>query len=495
MAKYKNSDRNQMQIKMIDFSNQLVEGTIEHTIDYLIENKIDLGVFDSKFRNEHTGAPAYHPKVMLKVILYAYTNGIISSRKIEKACNDNIIFMTLASDNKPHFTYIADFIHRFDEEIRNVFKEVLLICWELDLIGGEFLAIDGCKLSASAAKEWSGTFSDLGKKEEKIRKTLKYIMEEHMRNDQTGTDAGIKKRMEKIEAKADRVRKFLDEHEPRLGPRGNEIQSNITDNESARLKSSHGWIQGYNGMTMVDSKSQVVINGEVFGGNNESMYFQEFMEHTRKSVIAELPANILKTSAVIADTGFYSEDNLKYLGDEKIDSYIPDQYFRKRDPRFATKPRFNTGRRKGYLSEVDFSFDAEQNEYTCPNGRKLKYKGERKLRNNRGKRYEASWHDCKECPLRSRCLNTEKSRYRVIYVALPRYGRDYIKEMMSKIDSAKGRKIYSMRMGIVEPVYGNICHAKGMNRFNYRTKRKVNSQWLLYCMVHNIGKIANAMRN
>jgi transposase len=495
MVKYKPENRSQLEMKIIDYSAQLVEGSLEYAIDYLLEQRINLSKFDVAYNNDKTGAPAYSPKTMLKVVLFAYANGILSSRKIEKACQENVVFMALSGGHAPHFTYIAEFIHRFDEEIKNVFREVLLVCWELDLIGGEFLAIDGCKLSASAAKEWSGTFSDLGKKEEKIRKTLKHIMDEHMRNDQTGSDPGIKKRMEKIEAKADRVRKFLYDHEPRLGPRGNEIQSNITDNESARLKSSHGWIQGYNGMTMVDSKSQVVINAEVFGGNNESMYFQEFMEHTSKSVIAELPDNILKTSAVIADTGFYSEDNLKYLGDEEIDSYIPDQYYRKRDPRFATKPRFNTGRRKGYLSEVDFSFDTEQNEYTCPNGCKLKYKGERKLRNNRGKRYEASAHDCKECPLRSRCLNTEKNRNRVIYVALPRYDKDYIKEMMSKIDSANGRKIYSMRMGIVEPVYGNICHAKGMNRFNYRTKKKVNSQWLLYCMVHNIGKIANAMRN
>ena len=100
---------------MIDFSAQLVEGTIEHTIDYLIEHKVDLSIFNSRFRNDKTGAPAYHPKLMLKVILYAYTNGIISSRKIEKACEDNIIFMTLAADNLPHFTYIADFIHHFEK--------------------------------------------------------------------------------------------------------------------------------------------------------------------------------------------------------------------------------------------------------------------------------------------------------------------------------------------------------------------------------------------
>ncbi|MES0490040.1 MAG: transposase, partial [Leptospirales bacterium] len=125
MAKYKNSDRSQMEFKMIDFSQQLVEGTIEHTIDYLIEHKVDLLAFDSHFQNDRTGATAYHPKVMLKVILYAYSSGILSSRKIEKACIENVTFMTLAAGATPHYTYIADFIHRFEEEIKSIFLEVL----------------------------------------------------------------------------------------------------------------------------------------------------------------------------------------------------------------------------------------------------------------------------------------------------------------------------------------------------------------------------------
>ena len=253
MARYKDSNRSQIFFTEIDFSRQLVEGTIEHTIDYLIENKIDLSGFDQHFQNEKTGAPAYHPKVMLKVILYAYYNGILSSRKIEKACQTNIIFMTLAAGEKPHFTYIADFIHRFEEEIKQVFLEVLLICWEMELIGGEFLALDGCKLPSNAAKEWSGTFSDLEKKEEKIRKTVDFLTDKHKKLDRSDPEKKTtKSQINNITAKADKIKDYLKTHEPKMGSRGKEIQSNITDNQSAKMKTSKGVIQGYNAMAMVD---------------------------------------------------------------------------------------------------------------------------------------------------------------------------------------------------------------------------------------------------
>lgn len=496
MAKYKHNNRNQIEMRMIDFTEQLVEGTLEHTIDYLLEKRIDLGDFDEMFHNNTNGAPAYNPKILLKVILYAYANGILGSRKIEKACEQNIIFMTLSGGHVPHFTSIADFIHRFDVPIKKVFKEVLLICCELDLIGGEFLAVDGCKFASNSAKEWSGTFSDLEKKETKIRKTVEFLLEKHKGSDRLGIDCVARRQtIEKLESKADRIRNFLENNEPRLGPRGREIQSNVTDNQSARLKSAHGWVQGYNGVAMVDSKSQVILGAEVFGGNNEGMYLREFLQETRISVLDDPKNDFLASATLLADTGFFSEDNLKYLSDEKIKCLIPDQYYRKRDPRFATKSRHNTGRRKGYLDPSQFIYDAENHQYICPNNCQLTYKGIRKLGKSSGKRYESNPQDCKICSLKAQCHKDTNCKIRTIYNALGRYEIDYVKEMMSNIDSVHGRETYSKRMGIVEPVFANIRHAKRMDRFNYRTKRKVNSQWVLYCMVHNIGKITLAMRN
>jgi transposase len=497
MAKYKNSDRSQMQIKMIDFSAQLVEGTIEHTIDYLVEHKINLENFDANFKNDKTGAPAYHPKVMLKVILYAYSNGITGSRKIEKACGDNIIFMTLACDSTPHFTYIADFIHRFEEQIRKVFLEVLLVCWEMNLLGGEFLALDGCKLPSNSAKEWSGTFSDLKKKEVKIRKTVDFLLEKHKASDDSGDQKKSNQdQIQKITAKADKIRDFLENSQPKMGPRRNEIQSNITDNDSAKMKTSHGTIQGYNGLAMVDSKRQIILHAETHGGNNESQYTREFLNNSKAALLeGGIPDKLLTDATLIADTGFFSEDNLKFLDDENLDSIIPDNNFRKRDPRFQTMDRHREDGSKRKYNVDDFILDNDKKTCICPNEKNLAYKGIRPSGKATAHKYDASAGDCSVCDKKERCLKKGIVASRTLYVAIPKYGRNYSKEMMARVDTAEARDIYSKRMGIVEPVFGNIRACKGLHRFNYRGKRKVNLQWLMYCMMHNIGKIHNALQN
>ena len=496
MARYKDSDRSQIFFTEIDFSRQLVEGTIEHTIDYLLENKIDLTAFDKRFQNEKTGAPAYHPKVILKVILYAYYNSITTSRKIEKACQTNIIFMTLAAGKTPHFTYIADFVHRFEEEIKNVCLEVLLICWEMELIGGEFLALDGCKIPSNAAKEWSGTFADLAKKEEKIRKTVDFLVEKHKKLDQSDPEKKItKSQIDKITAKADKIRDYLETQEPQIGSRGKEIQSNITDNQSAKMKTSKGVIQGYNAMAMVDAKNQVIIHAEAHGGIAESQFTQEFMENAKTAILErELPQELLTESTVIADTGYFSEDNCKYFADENIDAYIPDTEFRKRDPRFVTADR-HKDKSKSKFSIESFTYDKENNQYICPNGKILHYLGIHAFGQGKGHKYNAKINDCRNCDLREKCLRKGAKTKRTLYKAIPKYGKNYSQEMMAKIDTPEARDIYSKRMGIVEPVFGNITACKKMDRLNYRGDRKVNCQWRLYAMVHNIEKIMRNMRN
>src|SRR5262249_26881896 len=137
------------------------------TINYLIDNEFDLSRFELRYHNDETGAPAYDPAILLKIILYAYSRGITSSRQIEQCCQENIIFMALSADTHPHFTTIADFISWSSEAIIELFRDVLLICNKMGLIGKEMFAVDGCKLGSNASKEWSGTLGDLKKKQQK----------------------------------------------------------------------------------------------------------------------------------------------------------------------------------------------------------------------------------------------------------------------------------------------------------------------------------------
>jgi transposase len=129
-----------------------------------------LSVFDSKYKNDDIGAPAYDPAILLKIVLYGYSKGIVSSRKIAQCCRENIIFMALSADTRPHFTTIASFISSLDKKTITLFRDILLVCDDQGLIGKEMFAIDGCKLPSNASKEWSGAKADFERKAAKMEK-------------------------------------------------------------------------------------------------------------------------------------------------------------------------------------------------------------------------------------------------------------------------------------------------------------------------------------
>ncbi len=271
MAKYRKYSYDQGVMVPVDFSKQIVPGTLEYTIHLLVENKIDFRGIESKYNNDHNGAPAYNPAILLKVVLLACSRGIISSGKIVEACRENIVFMALSADSMPDFTTIAAFIRNMKDEVKTIFTNVLLVCSEMELLGGTEFALDGCKISSNAAKENSGTFRDLELKKEKIEK-------------------------------------FLTENKQKQKSRGGESQSNITDNESAKIKTSHGVLQGSNGMALVDAKRQVVVNAEAFGSGHEHELLVPMIEGAKRN--AEeigLGNDYYRGKRIIADTGSFKE--------------------------------------------------------------------------------------------------------------------------------------------------------------------------------------------
>ncbi|MBI5188892.1 MAG: transposase [Nitrospirae bacterium] len=124
MAHYKDYSYDQGKFIPVFFDKQILHGTFEYTLSYLIDDEVDISIFEDRYRNDETGAPAYDPALLLKIILYAYSRGITSSRKIAQCCRENIIFMALSADTQPHFTTMADFIASLDQEIIRLFLEV-----------------------------------------------------------------------------------------------------------------------------------------------------------------------------------------------------------------------------------------------------------------------------------------------------------------------------------------------------------------------------------
>jgi len=153
-----------------------------------------------------------------------------------------------------------------------LFLEVLMICDEMGLIGKEMFAIDGCKLPSNASKEWSGTKADLQKKKEKMEKAIKQIIVRHQERDRTETDQAVLEKEEQyiatLKAKVKKIKTWLSDNDDKPAAAGTAPEEQHHDNESATMKTSHGVVQGYNGVAMVDSKHQVVVHAAATGGSN-----------------------------------------------------------------------------------------------------------------------------------------------------------------------------------------------------------------------------------
>ena len=493
MAKYKPSNENQMVMLPISLQDQLVPGTLEHTINRLVDENIDLSVFNERYKNDLTGATAIHPKILLKVILLAYAKGMISSRQIERACHENIIFIALSYGYAPDHTTIASFISSMQNEISSIFSDILVVCEELKLLGGTHFSLDGVKLSANVSKEWSGTIEELKHKRDKLQEKLLRVIAEHAQADkhpQVEIERQ-KKRERRFQLQVERLNDFLKDREPKLGSEGKEIQSNAVDNESAKMTTSHGVLQGYNAQALVDSKQQVILAAEAFASQDHEN-LKPMLDGAKKNLVTiGKGPDYFEGKELTADSNYHSLNSLTLCKDEKIDAYIPDIQFRKRDPRFAKQERFKEESKKPRpFSTTDFSYDENQCVYRCPNGKELKCYARGQV--NRYRTYDlyhARAEDCAACPLRSRCLSKSDASRRYLSIQVDTGQPNLIDEMKAKIDSEQGKKIYARRLGIVEPVFANICVQKRMHRFTLRSKLKVDVQWRLFALVHNIGKI------
>ena len=497
MAKYKRYDFSQSLLIPVYFEEQLIPGTLEFAIHTLVETRMNMSIFDDNYQNDETGRHAYDPKILLKVVLFAYSRGLISSRRIERACRENVTFMALSGNQRPDHSTIAAFVSSMKDEILPLFRDVLLVCEQEKLLGGTFFALDGVKLPGNASKRWSGTLSDIKKKKEKIEQKVKQLLEEQIKTDQDDdTDlpdgSSREKQIEKLHKQAERIEKWLAENDAKIGANGHELQSNITDNESAKMTTSHGTIQGYNAQALVDKEHQVIMHAEAFGNGQDNQHLAPMVDGAKdnlKKIGHE--EDYFEDKIFTADTNYHNQSTLEKCQDEKLDAYIPDRKFRTRDKRFATQSRYQPKKGKKIVLK-DFKYDEAKDCYMCPNDKILKLKVKRLIQDrNIYRRYMADAKDCSRCSLKSRCIHRKNAKRRTLDVPIGAAENNFSKAMLEKVDSDRGRKIYPQRMAIVEPVFANIRSQKRMDRFTLRGKIKVNIQWMLYCMVHNIEKVTN----
>ena len=514
MPKFIPYDPNQSKMVVINYADQLQPGTFEFAINHIIDHKLDLSIFYPRYQNDNGGRPAYDPAILLKIILFAYSKGITSSREIQWCCESNIIFKALSCDTVPHYTTLASFVSDRTDEIEALFEQILLICDTEGLLGKALFAIDGCKMSSNAAKEWSGTFKELEQKRDKIQRQIQYHIKEHKKRDTTETreeerTQRTRQIIETLNKAHDKIDQFLKTASPRMGKgkQRREVKSNITDNESAKMTTSKGTIQGYNGIATVDKKHQIIVDAQAFGEGQEHHTLQPVLNavherFNRLGIETEDPI-------ITADTGYACEANMKYLYKNGINAYIPDNQFRKRDPKFTeqqshySQRKAITGKKKPTQSVIpasEFVFDPINLTCRCPAGVFISFRGKHPDQKGHLKVFfEGRLLQCRHCELKTRCMtNPESADHRKgngrqvsFIIEKKKQTTKYTDWMKQRVDSDEGKHIYSHRMSVVEPVFGNIGTNKGLNRFSLRGKKKVQGQWQLYCLIHNIEKLKN----
>ena len=503
MARYKTIDLSP-RFLAVDLEKQLIPGSFAHAVHHLLDHDFDLSGFDARYRNDKTGASAYPPGMLLKVILCAYAEGVVSSRGIERLCREHVTFIALSGDSAPHFTTLAAFVSGLGNDVAKLFAQVLHLCDRQGLIGRQMFAIDGVKLPSNASKTKSGTRADFIRQADKLEAAAQAMLERHRQNDLLPVEPDLAekhaRRIERLSNDAAELRQWLAEHpNDRKGSKGSIRKSNRTDNDSAKMATSKGVIQGYTGVAAVDEAHQIIVEAQAHGTGSEQELLLPVVRATRSHATPD--------TLYTADAGYHSEINLKKLAEEEIPALIADNGMRKRDERFKDQKKYKVlpdplydkahpkKPAKRYRPD-DFTYKPESGTCLCPAGKTLYQNGSNCIHNGYlSTKFSGTLRDCVPCDQRKQCLRTpDKTKVRQVSFFRGKAGSEkesYTDRMKRAIDSEEGKARYGRRFATVEPVFGNIRHNKRLDRFTLRGQQKVDTQWKLYCLVHNMEKLAH----
>ena len=483
--------RNQMVLFPETINDYIPEGHLAKLVLSIVST-LNIDIIISKFSN--VGQRAFSPRTILSILFYGYSVGIRSSRKLSKACEERVDFMYLTGRLHPSHKTISEFRRENLFELSELFQEILLIGIKLGLvtIGNIKLSIDGTKIRANASGKLSKDEKGLGKLlsdvEEKVACILKEAEEiDQKENLEFGDKRGdelpeelkqLKNRKNKIKCAIKELQKEKDELKNELigkknknGKKGTlskteekKIENrkiNITDHDARYMKERNGCIRtNYNAQASVDEENQFIVACDVTTECNDKKQLVPMVEKSEKNLKA--PIDICK-----ADSGYHSGDNLAIISGNQMEALIDD----------PAKQRVDNDNFK--YDKVNFKYNSETDSYICPEGKLLH------LSTSTEEKSTYKCKECMECPVKSECAKKAK------YKQLSRGEHEHlIEKNRANLISDEGRKDYQKRMHTVEPVFGNIKFNLGFRQFLVRGLTKVNGEFNLMCIAHNIKKIA-----
>jgi len=430
-----------------------------------VVNQLDL----SSLRQKHDGggAPAYDPGMMLKVLIYAYSLGIYSSRQILRELKTDTAFMYLSAMQTPDFRTLCLFRSANADALSEIFVQVVRLCASVGMVRLGHVAIDGTKLKANASARRSLDEEALEKEIERIKAEVKDMVKTSEEMDRReGEELGNRDGSE--------MPKFLENRKSRLEllKKARELlesenlkKVNLSDIDSRLMQNKKHYIEpSYNVQIAVDDKAQIIVAAEVSQKGADYDEFQFLLEHTKRN-LGQYPLQ------VSADSGYFKYENLVYAEQQNIDTYLPDNMLEWLNHKTDDEKRYH---------KSNFKYDAGQDVYYCPEGQVLRPFAQ-EIRKHPGVFYKST--RCAECPAKVRCT---PAPYRKLW----RTGHEeLVSKMREKLRTPEGRLTYQKRMYTVEPIFGDFKLNRRKSMTYLRGLRKVRGEFMLLCLVHNVRKL------
>lgn len=432
-------------------------------VDEIVEN-LDLSSLPNK--QGTTGAPNYDYRLLIKVLFYGYSTGTFSSRKLMNAIKENVAHLYLTRQQVPNFRTISDFRKNYRIFLEESFVNIVKAAKETGMVSLGTVSIDSTKIRANAANKRTFTHKELEEQKKKIEEAIEEaikideIEDKQYGRDKTGDELpeelqDRKKRIEKIRKAMDKINK---ESKKKI---------NLTDNDTNFMKDSKTIQTNYNCHVSVDEKENLIVTKEVTTEAADVGGLEGQVDNIEET-LEEKPENIL------ADSGYYSIDNLEYLDDNDIKGYIP-------HPNNAKELKNIFKDKKNPYDKQHFKYNTVNDYYICPEGKVLK----KKTINSEKRVTLYCGLDCPGCKKRKLCT---KGQYRFI----SRHEKEHlIIEMRKKLKTKRGKKKYSKRSHMAETPFGHIKKNLGFRQFFCRGKPMVAAEFTLICIGYNIKKLTN----
>lgn len=446
--------------------NFLVEEDSEAVKLYNLIKKLDFSEFYKRY--SPVGAVAYRPEVLLAILILSIIEGVLSSRAIEKKCKRDVYFIYFTEYRKPDHSTIARFIKKFREEIIGLLPQLIRLAQENGLSSFSTIAIDGSKFQSASSKKHSMKMDSLEKEGKLIVRKIEKLINILQENDKKEQrDERIIKKLEAQKKRLEERRQKIEEGKKELEQRQKEIkdkenrekhQINIIEPDARMMKEINA--NGYNIQLSVDVESEIIVNVSVESDRSDNHQFSKQHQNTEK-ILGEY-----QRREYIADGGYISTETIDYIEEEKVEAYINDSRAIETIPDLEKLLE----RGKAITSEY-FVYSKEDDEYICPNQRRLKQKD--------AGVYESE--DCSNCIIKHLCAKKKKLRTisRTEFTERKELMREKIKQNPEKMNQRKA----------VERVFGNIKWNLGFRRFSRKGFQGASIEIMMIVLALNLKKM------